>query len=311
MPKTDDVIAGMTQAIIDIMENEPDNWTKPWAGVSGMPHNPQTGTIYSGGNVFTLMIDMWSRQTGDPRYSTYKGWEKLGAQVMKGETGNGILYVTKAWFNDTTKKWKNKKPADSTGWNQKYMLKAYAVFHASQVEGAPEWEQPMTSPDIDVDVHRNWFQSIGADWVEQAQDRAFYSPSKDQIVTPLDTQFAGEVEWFGVVAHEFTHWTGHSSRLDREGVRGFSDRKSYAYEELVAELGASLLAVALGVESKPRPDHAHYIKSWLKALDNDYKFIWDAAGLASKAVNYILDNADKIPQPEGEESAENPDTISV
>ena len=36
MPKTDDVIAGMTQAIIDIMEKEPDNWTKPWAGVSGM-----------------------------------------------------------------------------------------------------------------------------------------------------------------------------------------------------------------------------------------------------------------------------------
>ena len=41
---------------------------------------------------------------------------------------------------------------------------------------------------------------------------------------------------------------------------------------------------------RDRPDHVRYIKSWLKALDNDPKFIWDAAGKASKAMNYILDN---------------------
>ena len=45
-----------------------------------------------------------------------------------------------------------------------------------------------------------------------------------------------------------------------------------------------------GVEIETRPDHVRYIKSWLKALDNDPKFIWDAAGKASKAMNYILDN---------------------
>ena len=296
MPKTEDVIAGVTQTIIDTMKTDPDNWTKPWTGIGALPNNPQTGTIYSGGNAFALMIDMWDKETGDPRYSTYKGWKKLGAQVRKGETGMGVLFVTKSWFNDTTKKWSSKKPQDTTGWVYRSLLKAYAVFHASQVDDAPEWEQPVISPDIDVVAYRNWFQSIGANWVEQAQDRAFYSPSKDQIATPLDTQFAGEVEWFGTIAHEFTHWTGHTSRLNREGVRGYSDRKTYAYEELVAELGASLLAVVLGVEAKPRPDHAQYIKSWLKALDNDQKFIWDAAGLASKAVNFILEHAeDKVP----------------
>ncbi|HOO51775.1 MAG TPA: zincin-like metallopeptidase domain-containing protein, partial [Alphaproteobacteria bacterium] len=39
--------------------------------------------------------------------------------------------------------------------------------------------------------------------------------------------------------------------------------------------------------STPRPDHAHYIGGWLKALGNDKKFIFSAASAAQKAVDYL------------------------
>jgi antirestriction protein ArdC len=44
--------------------------------------------------------------------------------------------------------------------------------------------------------------------------------------------------------HEHVHWTGHSSRLDRD-MTGSSFSQSYAFEELVAELGSVLLSLTL------------------------------------------------------------------
>lgn len=293
--KTDNIIHGITQKIVDAMKNDPDGWTKPWQGVGRLPYNAQSGNTYTGGNALVLM---WlSPDPSDARWSTYKGWAKLGGQVRAGEKGTGIVYFSQAWFNKDTNKWSS-KPMDGEGWEKKGMLKAYSIFHASQVDNAPaKPEQPVVSEDIDVQVHREWFQTLGADWRETPSDRAFYSPSEDYINTPEDTQFESPEGWFGVVAHEFTHWTGHTSRLDRKddwrGDRGV--RNEYAFEELVAELGATFLSVIRGVETDPRPDHARYINSWLKALDSDPKFIWDAAGKASKALNYILENVVEAP----------------
>ena len=292
MSKPDAIITKMTEAIVKAMQDEPEAWTKPWAGNTELPNNPATGTIYSGGNAFMLML--FSPDSSDPRWSTYKGWEKLGAQVRKGEKGTGILFFNPSWKNDKTGKWSKTMPDapvkvnKEEGWRQVGVLRGYSVFHASQCDGVEKYEQPEVS-DFNVDDHREWFQSAGADWEEKPSDSAYYSPSVDKIVTPEASQFHTVEGWFGTVAHEFTHWTGHSSRLDRAQTHLF-DRSGYAFEELVAELGATFLCKMRGVEIETRPDHVRYIKSWLKALDNDPKFIWDAAGKASKAMNYILDN---------------------
>ncbi|MCP4379165.1 MAG: hypothetical protein GY794_23715, partial [bacterium] len=53
------------------------------------------------------------------------------------------------------------------------------------------------------------------------------------------------------------HWTGHGSRLDRIAS---TDKYSseYAFEELVAELGAAFLCAELGITAEQR--HADYIE---------------------------------------------------
>ncbi len=287
-----DLIAKITNVFVEAMKNDPQNWTKPWKGVSGMPHNPSSKTVYSGINSFWLMIHM---QDGDSRFSTYKGWEKLGAQVRKGEKGIPVVYYSTSYVHKTTGKWVSGKnePSPIENYEKRFVSRVYSVFHASQVDDAPEFEQPIISPDIDVEYHRQWFKSTNIEWVETPSDRAYYRISEDKVCTPKAEQFLGEQEWFGVVAHEFCHATMTKERCDREANKRTildDDKQGYAKEELVAELGATFLAIQRGVESTPRQDHINYVQSWLSALDNDPKFIQKAATQAWKASQWILDN---------------------
>ncbi len=90
--------------------------------------------------------------------------------------------------------------------------------------------------------------------------------------------------YYATLAHETIHWTGHESRLDR--FKKGRDREAYAREELVAEVGACMTCLALGLI----PDFGQsgaYIEGWLKALHDDKKFIFSAASAAQKAVDYI------------------------
>lgn len=297
MNKTQQVQEDLTRAIIEQMESNPTGWTKPWQGEGNMPHNPQTGTVYSGGNMMTLL--WFSPDPSDPRWSTYKGWLKttgadpeLPCHVRKGETGQGILYMSRTAKNTETGAWAKKgESTKGDEWASRTMLRAYVVFHASQVENAPEWDQPIVNEDIDTEVGRAWFRTLGADWREAPGDMAFYHPSQDYISTPLDTQFETAAGWFATVAHEHTHWTGHADRTGRSGEKRVEGRSAYAYEELVAELGAVFLCNQHGIAADPRPDHAKYLTSWIKALNDDRTFLWSAASKAGQAVKWMNDHA--------------------
>jgi len=63
------------------------------------------------------------------------------------------------------------------------------------------------------------------------------------------------------------------------------DKEAYAFEELVAEIGAAMTCALLQVKGELR--HASYVESWLKVLKNDTKAIITAASLASKATEYL------------------------
>jgi Zincin-like metallopeptidase len=87
------------------------------------------------------------------------------------------------------------------------------------------------------------------------------------------------------------HWSrvamahGHDVRLDR-AMSGAFGSTAYAFEQLVAELGAAFCCASLGIV--PTVRHADYIGSWLEVLRRDSRAIVRAAGLASKAAEYLL-----------------------
>lgn len=55
----------------------------------------------------------------------------------------------------------------------------------------------------------------------------------------------------------------------------------------VAELTASFILADLGLAHWPRPDHAAYLASWLKVLNEDSRAIFTAASKAQQAADWM------------------------
>ena len=90
--------------------------------------------------------------------------------------------------------------------------------------------------------------------------------------------------------HEFTHSTGHASRLNRVGVQGDAAFGSVTYgkEELVAEIGAAMLYSICGLGEQPAIENsAAYLRNWIAAIKGDSKLIVKAANEAQRAAEFI------------------------
>lgn len=98
-------------------------------------------------------------------------------------------------------------------------------------------------------------------------------------------------EYYSTLFHEFIHSTGHSNRLHRDGITSATAHfgsEEYSKEELVAEIGASMLTGLAGFVDITFDNSTAYIQSWLRNLKNDKTLIVKAASQAQKAVDYIL-----------------------
>jgi hypothetical protein len=132
--------------------------------------------------------------------------------------------------------------------------------------------------------------------VVRGGDRAFFSPSADVVNVPVLAAFRTPAEYDATLLHELTHWTGHEKRLARTFGKRFGD-SAYAFEELVAELGAAFLCARLGVVGQLQ--HAEYLGHWAKVLKADKHAIFTAAREAEKACGLLLPVEE-----EGEEDAD-------
>ena len=75
--------------------------------------------------------------------------------------------------------------------------------------------------------------------------------------------------------HELLHATGGKNRLNREDRNAKFGNQSYAFEELVAEIGSLFMSEELGIphDMKRMNDHAKYVNNWIEVLNNDKKCI--------------------------------------
>ena len=96
--------------------------------------------------------------------------------------------------------------------------------------------------------------------VRHGGSRAFYAPGEDYIQMPPRSAFGSASDYYATSLHELTHWTGHPDRCYRPlGRRHGID--AYAFEELIAEMGAAFLTNHCRLPGKLQ--HESYIASWL------------------------------------------------
>ena len=293
-----DPIQEFADRIIAELENRVKPWVRPWdpekAGGPQAPFNPVTGKRDHGINVLILGMDFRAFQSGDPRWMTYQQAQGKDWQVRKGERSTTIFF---------TKPYEVEDEESEDGRKMIRVMKHYAVFHASQIDGIPAYkapsveEAPWTRPEAADLILKN----SGA-VVRIGGDRAFYSRSTDHIQLPPDFAFHGPEEFAATALHELAHWTGHSSRLNRDLQNRFGSSAN-AMEELRAELASAFVANELGIPTDI-PHHASYIASWIKPLKDDkresFRAAADAQRIASMELCFHLDYAAQV---EGELAA--------
>lgn len=282
----------VAERIIAALEAGTAPWQKTWVpgrpGAS-LPYNPTTQKQYRGLNSLMLMMAGYS----DTRWMTYKQAQAAGAQVKKGEKGTTIQY----WSTQKTavKRDDNGKPVtDDSGKTVKEThsferprVFSATVFNAEQIDGLPELVVDETSINWDsVERAETIISASGADIRHIEADRACYYPIADWIQMPERHQFAEATSYYAVLLHELGHWTGHSSRLNRD-LTGRFGSDSYAKEELRAEIASLMIGDTLGLGHDPG-NHVAYVQSWIRNLKEDPLEIFRAAADAEKIRAHIL-----------------------
>ena len=117
---------------------------------------------------------------------------------------------------------------------------------------------------------------------------ASYNIGLDKITMPEAGQFKDVESYWATLLHEAIHSTGHESRLERD--LDTKKKTSYAFEEMVAEMGSAFLCAQMGIERDDlTSNHASYIAGWKKILSEDPKAFMRAGKLARQASDYVLE----------------------
>ena len=280
-------------------------WSKKWIGdsknigsVFAIPTNFDTGKNYEGGNIFILLMQGYASRYWLP----WGGIKKLGGRVKKNETGTRCLRWNITWKDENGKTVPKHKVDPSKHKKQIFPTK-FIVWNAEQIEGIDFPEEP-TAPVLPEEERKNkaiaraeqvWnnFENPPALEMKLKKDGdcPCYSPSLDRVEMPLMNQWENSESFYKTLFHELVHSTGHQKRLARKEItelKGFGTQ-SYSREELVAELGAAMLALVTGCWGEEEQNNsAAYVKGWIARLKDDPKLLLIAGGRAQKACEHIL-----------------------
>jgi putative DNA primase/helicase len=307
-----DQVAG---AIIEQLMSGTAPWVKPWQpGERFMPYNPTTGNPYHGMNAVWLMSRAESQGYDDARWMTYRQAQAADAQVRKGEKGTAIQFWK--WQGIEPVRDADGKPVLDQDGNQVRRTVRYerprvwsaAVFNAAQIDGLPpapvrpalpEWERHERAETI--------LTRFGATIRHVRGDGAFYRLSNDTITLPERDQFPSGDRYYATALHEAGHATGHPSRLNRADLGHPFGSEAYAREELRAEIASLMLGEQLGIGHDPG-QHAAYVATWIRTLQNDPQEIFRAAGDAEKITTLLRsfehERAQQTDQTEAPEQSE-------
>jgi antirestriction protein ArdC len=268
----------LVEKLVEAIESgiKTQRWVRPWK--TGAAQNALTNHVYSGNNAMYLAVyRAFSGVEHTQYYATLKQWNELGARVKKGESG---LTLVK---NPTKVEKKDKESGEVIS---EYTFWAhFTVFNSSQVEG---WEPPTNAQvESDKQVRDNFAGLVKRHGIVVNEGgEAFYRPSTDEVTMPPIADFPIEDQYWAVLAHECVHWTGHPARLNRIDPANHRG-DTYAFEELVAELGSVFVSTALGITPESDANILAYLSSWHKQLKSDKTVVRRALSLANKAAQYL------------------------
>lgn len=269
----------VTERIISLLERGVIPWKKPWK-TNGKKNvgavNWFTGRAYNGVN---QMLLGWGGE-----WATFKQISDAGGKVKRGEKSQIVVFFMPY-----------EKENDEGKIEKIPVLRSYNVFEINtQCEGLASKNIQTDEEDAEDETLSTIERAeaivsgfMNAPEISFASGRAVYQPFFDRVTVPPLKDYNTAEEYYSTLFHELLHSTGSEKRLNRKFGRKFGD-EAYSKEELVAEIGATMLSATAGIEQVTIENSASYIQGWLKALKDDKRLIVTAAGAAQKAADYIL-----------------------
>ena len=291
--------------ILELLKDGVNPWNRPWtAGQSLGDHNAYSGHSYQGINISILAYAKEKNGWQSDQWLTFNNVRKNKGSVIKGSKATRVVFVKTIEFNK--KDDDGRVVTDDNGKPVKIYvgyLNEYPIFNIEQTENVrlPKAEQKRIDAAIarellmQSDAGVQWVDSVytnlGVDVHHTTESKAYYSPGKDMIHLPNYSMFKKPSGYTATALHELVHWTGAESRNNRPGIVKFEyfGSRSYAFEELIAEIGSVMLGHKYGISGKTE-NHASYIDGWIKVLESDSQSLFEASHLAEQAMEYISDN---------------------
>ena len=275
-----DIIETVSNTIIERLENFSGEWEKPF--ISSFARNITTKKAYRGINILILNFAAAVNGFTSAVWGTYRQWQEKGFQVKKGEKSTTIVFWKPVSY-------KCEVENSETGEleiieNQACVARSYPVFNGSQVEGFGE---DVEKAEFTVKENVMAFFENTDIYYSYGENVAAYDSKNDIVLLPNKDKFKTESGFVSTVAHETIHATGHKGRLNRD-FKGKFGSEDYAFEELIADIGAGFVAGYLGYDYQFSKNNLAYLQSWLKVLKNDKKAIFKAFSEAQKAFDYLM-----------------------
>jgi len=305
----------ISERILLLMDQGTPPWQKPWKGVS--PYNPITNTVYGGSNKFLLLCYGFS----DARFLTYNGIKSLGGTINadaltvkisgRSKPFSGIPIRQKPYPKKLDTKEVDDKGNPIYVYQQQFTKpKYYRVWNITQTD--------LVNKELDTSIPLKTVELTDAETLAKNYlinskimlnvgdfDRAFYTPSTDEITIPGKQYFKGNKnssgieEYYSTLFHEIAHSSGNQSRLSRDtfGQANHFGSDLYGYEELIAEFTNTFLCGNSGIHTTIN-NSASYINSWKKSINANINLVAKASSEAQKAFDYILKTAEDITESE-------------
>lgn len=288
-----DYYKNVAEKLIEQLKAGTAPWQRPWtSGQSFLPHNPVSGTRYKGGNTIALMVQAIDKGYSDSRWMTYEQAKNAGGQVRKGEKGTVLRFFK--FTEDVPVVDEGGKPirdAEGKKVTEKVQLDSpkvcsFVVFNAQQIEGLPPPEPVRARTEWEINSRAEQLLKASGARISFGGERAYYNYQSDEIRLPPRESFTSDGGFYATALHEVGHWSGHKSRLDRDMRHPFGS-VGYAKEELRAEIFSMMLGDEIGLRNDPE-QHAAYVGSWIKVLQEDYREIFRAAADSEKMMGFVL-----------------------
>lgn len=286
MNKTDEILKKVADNFIKKIEAFNGKWERPFFKYDlDFPKNVVSKKEYRGINTAILWMTAEECDFTSNVWGTFDQWKELKKSIKKGEKGTQVLFFKPTKY---TVEVKNDTGDTELEEHQSLICRYYTVFNKSQIEGyEPKQISEVTTDEMEeINKHREFLDKTGIKYSE-GHNRACYIPSIDEVHLPSPEQFIDKTAYIPVSCHEFIHATGAKNRLSRDFTGKFGD-EAYAFEELVADIGAGFLSAALGKQYIFQNNNIAYLKSWIKVLKDQPKAILKACSHAQKAADYLL-----------------------